>query len=394
MATTKRKYLYEVDLMRCIFIFGVLANHTTSTFTAAAASNSWAYNFLVSTHLILHFTRMGFMFVTGLVLFLGYYYKPEINYWVFWKKRYKGSGIPYVFWMGFFLIMTAVFTGSTITFSSWLSELGLGLLHGNYFYLYYILVTMQLYLIFPIMVWIYRKTEGHHGLLLVISGILQLVFLFFVKYQLPHLDTSNWPYWIRNYGINVFAYQFYFMAGAYVAIHYQAFTNWLQTHRKKIYAITAFLALGTLVLYQYNVQVLHLNRHYANLIHQPYLMFYASFMILTIIALSQQYAQRRQLPNWQPFTKAVDLSSKLSFGVYLTQTASLSLLAGLLGLIKNNVSSWELIILLPFGYLIALGGAWLISFFCYKVPPFGVLVGRPQKINFRKKVRNYDQVNS
>lgn len=80
MATTKRKYLYEVDLMRCIFIFGVLANHTTSTFTAAAASNSWAYNFLVSTHLILHFTRMGFMFVTGLVLFLGYYYKPEINY--------------------------------------------------------------------------------------------------------------------------------------------------------------------------------------------------------------------------------------------------------------------------------------------------------------------------
>ena len=184
------------------------------------------------------------------------------------------------------------------------------------------------------------------------------------------------------------------MAGAYVAIHYQAFTNWLQTHRKKIYTITAFLALGTLVLYQYNVQVLYLNRHYANLIHQPYLMFYASFMILTIIALSQQYAQRRQLPNWQPFTKAVDLSSKLSFGVYLTQTASLSLLAGLLGLIKNNVSSWELIILLPFGYLIALGGAWLISFFCYKVPPFGVLVGRPQKINFRKKVRNYDQVNS
>lgn len=394
MAQEKRRYLYEVDLMRCIFIFGVLANHTTSTFTAAAVTNSWAYDFLVSTHLILHFTRMGFMFVTGLVLFLGYYHKPSINYWTFWKKRYKGSGIPYIFWMGFFLLMTALVTGTTLTFGNWLRTLVLGLLYGNYFYLYYILVTMQLYLIFPVMVWMYKKTSGHHGLVLIISGLLQLAFLFFVKYQLPHLDTSNWPYWIRNYGINVFAYQFYFMAGAFVAIHYQAFTEWLQKSRRWIYGITIILAIGTLGLYQYNVQVLHLNRHYANLIHQPYLMFYASFMILTIIALSQQYAQHRQEPNWQPFTKAVDLSSKLSFGVYLTQTASLALLAGCLGLIQNHLSSLSLLMLLPFGYLIALGGAWMISYFCFKVPPFGILIGRPQKLNLRKKVTNYDQVNS
>ena len=67
---TKKKYLYEVDLMRCFFIFGVLLNHTTSLFSSALGQTSTSSGkFLVSTHLMLHFPRMGFMFVTGLVLF-------------------------------------------------------------------------------------------------------------------------------------------------------------------------------------------------------------------------------------------------------------------------------------------------------------------------------------
>lgn len=72
---SKRRYLYEVDLMRCIFIFGVLINHVSSLFTDAVSEKSTAYRFFTATHLIPHFTRMGFMFVTGLVLFLGYYKK-------------------------------------------------------------------------------------------------------------------------------------------------------------------------------------------------------------------------------------------------------------------------------------------------------------------------------
>ena len=69
----KRKYLYEVDVLRLIFITGVLLNHTTTMIGQELATASWESGFLNMTHLSLHFTRMGFMFITGLVLFLQHY---------------------------------------------------------------------------------------------------------------------------------------------------------------------------------------------------------------------------------------------------------------------------------------------------------------------------------
>lgn len=50
----KRPYLYEVDLMRIFFIFGVLLNHTTTTFAAQMASSGWPHLLLNSTHLMIH----------------------------------------------------------------------------------------------------------------------------------------------------------------------------------------------------------------------------------------------------------------------------------------------------------------------------------------------------
>ena len=133
-AKKKKRYLYEVDLMRCIFIFGVLINHVSSLFTNAVSKSSGAYEFFTATHLMPHFTRMGFMFVTGLVLFLGNYKKDHLDIVPFWIKRFKGSGIPYVFWNGFYILITLLVMGS-FTFPEWLGEWEDALLHGNRFYL-------------------------------------------------------------------------------------------------------------------------------------------------------------------------------------------------------------------------------------------------------------------
>ena len=37
---TKKKHLYEVDLMRCFFMFGVVLNHVASTFAAALGNTA------------------------------------------------------------------------------------------------------------------------------------------------------------------------------------------------------------------------------------------------------------------------------------------------------------------------------------------------------------------
>lgn len=381
----KRVYLYEVDLMRVIFIFGVLANHATSAVTTPMTAESAPWYIMLGTHLILHFTRMGFMFVSGLVLFLGHYNKNR-NWPQFWYKRYKGSGIPYLFWNGVFILGTAWVTGAAMTPGTWFYQWIDAILHANQFYMYYLLVMFQLYLIFPILVWFFHKLGSlrNHMILLVLSGTVQLAFLFWTKYVFPNVSHAGWPYMFANYGNFIGSYQFYFIAGAFTAIHYKTVVAFLQSHAKWIYSITAVLAVGTFGLFYFNMFVLKLSRHYVELIHQPYLGVYSSFMVVTTFMLSLEYAKRRTRPSWQWFSSFVSLSSKISFGVYLLQTVALTALAGILDVL--NLSDWELIAAIPFAYIFALGSTWLLSYFCYKVPPFGILIGRPN-FSFKQTYR-------
>ena len=92
----KHPYLYEIDLMRLIFIAGVLLNHTTTAFQHQTSSGLISTGFL-ATHLMIHFTRMGFMFMTGLVLTM-VYYRRQRNWPLFYKKRFTTVGVPYVLW--------------------------------------------------------------------------------------------------------------------------------------------------------------------------------------------------------------------------------------------------------------------------------------------------------
>lgn len=79
-------------------------NHVTSMMGGYIVNESWEQEFLDMTHLSLHFTRMGFMFITGLVLFLQHYNK-DMHIWSFWKKRYLGVLIPFVSWTFIILML-------------------------------------------------------------------------------------------------------------------------------------------------------------------------------------------------------------------------------------------------------------------------------------------------
>ncbi len=363
--------------MRVIFIFGVLANHATSTVTAPMTKGSTPYIIMLATHLILHFTRMGFMFISGLVLFLQYYHKKNNSWPTFWVKRYKGSGIPYIFWNGFFTFFTTFVAAGSMSFAQWGTAWWSHLLHADGFYMYYIFVMFQLYLVFPLLVWVFKKlkTTQNHLILMAFSAAFQLAFTFWAKYYFPYVGHDGWPYLFSHYGNFILSYQFYFLAGGFTSIHYQSAVAFITKHKRVLYTITALLSMGTVALYYFNTNVLGLKRHYAELIHQPYLMIYASFMVATVFSLSLGYAKRRTRPRWQPFAKFVSLSSKISFGIYLTQSIMLTLIGVVIP--KLHMSDWNWLASAPLVYIIALGGTWLISYFCYKVPPFGVLIGRP-----------------
>lgn len=387
----KRKYLYEVDAMRIMFIFGVLLNHTTTAFAQSMTdSKGWAHMLLLSTHLTIHFTRMGFMFMTGLVLTLNYYKKDD---WPnFFKKRFAGSGWPYLLW-NFILMVFALIVGLPgFTLNNFGSTYYSAIIHGDQFYMYYILVTLQLYLLFPFLVWLFKKFTGHHGWILGISFAIQMLLMFAIKYGLPHIDDSNWIWWLRAYGVNVFTYQFYFIFGAFTSLHYQAMVAFIKKHAKAIGTVTLALGLGTVAYYFWNRNVLGLTHASAVSPHQPYMLLYDTMMIIFVFGVGKIYDRwrKRHVGSW--FDRFVKNGAKVSFGIYLDQTIGLTLLSYLLKF--THFPDWAYVALIPVGYALVLGMSFGIAWFCYKVAPFGILIGRPQIHLFKKKGdKAHDQIN-
>lgn len=371
----KRTHLYEVDLMRCLFMIAVLATHVTTSYTDAFVGETHSRSLLLASHMMLHFSRMGFMFISGLVMFL-VYYNRKIKLWPFWKKHIANVGIPYVFWIGLFAFIGLQLATQPFSWDVWFIKWIKTMWHASNYYMYYLYVTMQFYLVFPLMVLLFKKTEGHHNLVLAISAIVQFCFLIYAKYIYPGLDKSNWPYYFAHYGNDIFTYQYYFILGGYVWLNYDKIKAWLQKHHGWVYGIAILLALGTWVLYLFNSRYLGMTRHYATLVHQPYLMFYGTAVIFAVMAIGIKYAEVRTRPKWQWFSRLVGITSTLSFGVYLTQTLPIMVLERTLKHLALQVPSMVLLLMFPLGLLFVLAGSWLISYLCYKIPPFGILVGR------------------
>lgn len=339
--------------MRLLFISGVLMNHVTTAFIHSMSHGSFSRLFLESSHLSLHFTRFGFMFISGLVLV--YQYQNSSDFMLtFWYKRDRRVGIPYLFWNLTLMLPTVIYQARSFTWHRYLNHLWPALIHGNKFYMYFLFVIIQFYLLFPFFLkwwhWLDRQ-----GLVLGISFLAQLILLLGIKYLFPGVDRSSWPFFFRSYGMNVFTYQFYFIFGAYTATHYQQLTNLWLKYQRLLWSATDILAIGTFGLFFYNRQILHLSLGRTELIHQPYLLIYGILTVCVTWLLGHHLLAKKS----SHLNHLIKLGSRYSFGMYLTQTIPLMGLYGLLSLV--SLPSWGILLLLPIGYLFVWGCAWGIS---------------------------------
>ena len=95
----------------------------------------------------------------------------------------------------------------------------------GYYQLYYLLVLLEFYALFPLCLVLVRRTVGHHGLLLLASGLAQVVLVSSMHWGLA-------PAWMTGYWATreVTSYQFYLIAGMVMALHLDEFHQWLVSH--------------------------------------------------------------------------------------------------------------------------------------------------------------------
>lgn len=382
----ERKHLYEIDLMRAFIMLGVLSVHTTSFFNALNHDMTPAYLTLGALITSLHFTREAFMWITGLVLFVTYYRRP-FQTWEFWKKRFLFIVIPYIVWT----IVYILFKGALNPSFQWapaiiLTTIRHSLETGNQYFLYYVMVTMQLYLVFPLILYGLRKWERYHLQILIVSFVLQLLFMALNKFVLMHVNPASFgPIFSRldKYRDRfVLTYQFWFIAGGILACHYDRVAKFCRQHAR---FLPIALLIATPILwghYFFDRFSLHEPEGIAELVLQPIMIPYSLLVAANLWYAGQQWSKRRLRQGWQPFSRFVKVASNTSFGIFLLQPFPLYYMEWSVNhLRKLGVPTWLHFCLLPFSILFVYFSAMFIAYWLGKIPLLSYCVGRKATIS-------------
>lgn len=375
---TRRAYLHHVDLIRAttfsLVIFVHCLTQTTDEF------NSMPVNI---TSLLLHFTRNTFFALTGFVLMYQNYDKGDFNALDFWRRRIKLVIYPYVIWSAVYWVVQDMWAaGRTSEIPTSLGDFAHKLSWGlSGFQMYFLFVMLQVYLIFPLVVWLARATAGHHGKLLLGSLVAQFTIATTITHWNPPASVAN--YWWHNYATFI-PYQFFILYGAIAAIHREAITRWLSGKAWWLFAAlmsTAAVAVGT---YVWSVWV------DGKPVHDNNSAFYPTLLPFLVVAMTCLYAAAAHwAEHWRAFTprfaRAVKYASNRSFPVFLVHVLVLFLIlrpqsGGQPWLLATIPQPWATVV----AYVGTLAGSLMLVEVLRRLPGSLYLTGRP-RIPVRRK---------
>jgi peptidoglycan/LPS O-acetylase OafA/YrhL len=296
--------LYEVDIVRILTFACVIAVHVTSH--TVAADDVGLHGLLT----LVHFTRLVFFLLTAFVLLLGQLHRPRPMR-RFWPKRFLLVGIPYVAWSVIYFTAANLYSPHADLGQSLVTLLYRIVTGSAWYHLYFLLVTMQVYLLVPLIVWFVRRTRGHHRLVLAIFFLLQLAIT--AVYMYHPFGSLGW------YGLAekqfFWSYPFFIVAGAIVADHARPFLSWVRAHRRLIGVVVIGGAVLTLGVWQLQHLLLGMSLYRAGTPLQPVIMVWAVCVALGFLAVGTWWADRRV--EGSRFSRAVDRVSDRSFGIFL-----------------------------------------------------------------------------
>lgn len=378
-ASQGRPYLHELDRLRIITALSVIVVHVLgmTLFLDKTPFAFEAQNAFVS---IFHFTREVFMFVTAFALVYVYYGKP-FSWGHFWKRRGIGVVLPYTLWT-FVYFWVNDYLLSTNRPSSPLSivqRLVWDLLTGNASYqLYYILLTIQFYLIFPFFLMFLRRVERHPWLVLGISSVLEFGILYALQSNLQaRLLPGQGASWVNQFKDSfVLTYQFFFVLGGMVALYLEKVRAFLLRHGKLVVG-SMVAALAALVInYVVATRIQHESVTTAAGALQPVMILYGTAVIFFFYWLAYRQVSRASRPVSQRVQHIWHSLSDAAFGIYLVHPL---ILGALSGLVMLAFMSWPAVVLLVLLWALTAAGSIASSLLLLRTPVLSRLVGRERK---------------
>ncbi|HWD53998.1 MAG TPA: acyltransferase [Acidimicrobiales bacterium] len=313
--------------MRPVKQVGVVSTHTLLFFAPLTAAVA-----VGASLQLLHVTREAFLFVSACMLTYSVRDLLRIDHRTFWRRRFALVAVPYLCWSVIYFFMTIGSAPGSVGGDA----LHLLYLVGTgYYQLYYLLVLLEFYAVFPLSLMLVRRTAGHHGLLLLASGAAQVLLVSAMHWGLAPASMTG--YWATR---EVTSYQFYLVAGMVMAMHLDEFHHWLRTHVWTI--VIATVAAAGVAEAWYYLSVDHVVSWLGSSSDpfQPVVIPFNVGAIACIYLIGVALVDRRRSARTR---RAVRSGSDNSYGVYLAQLLFITILSWLGWHNLDSVLPWPLV---------------------------------------------------
>ncbi|GFN33694.1 hypothetical protein PCURB6_39540 [Paenibacillus curdlanolyticus] len=307
--STRKPVVQELNVLRGIAMLGVLTVHSTSSAVVALNESSW-FGLYNTFNVLAQFCVPAFIFLTGFVLM--YNYSDQKLGWqslgTFYRKRLLYILVPYalisLMYLGIKQLYT-IRTGGDLDPLAIMNDYWHYLLTGKaYTHLYYIVITVQLYVVFPLLLVALRKVRNRGFWLVAVGIAIQVAFYYANRYWL-HVPSK---------GSVALTYAGPFLLGVYAAFNYEKMDKWIN-HRMPVWRTMMWLlwTASAVVL----VTIWHRYRTGDHTYPSEAFEFgYEAYTLLTIPILLLISGWIRSLKSRWLENRMNDLGG-LSFGIYL-----------------------------------------------------------------------------
>jgi peptidoglycan/LPS O-acetylase OafA/YrhL len=370
-----RQRLDHVDAMRPIKQTAVISTHGLIYFSPLATSFAAA-----SLLTLTHFSRDAFLFVSACMLAYSYRGSAKVALATYWQRRFVAVGLVYLVWTVIYWPLSSAQNSTTFPYltvpaSAIFSMAGLHNLLFNlatgYYHLYFLLVLLEFYVVFPYLFAFLQRHPGSRLSVMIGAVIWQSLF--------PIVVRRDWIGIVMPSKIEtrlIFSYPLYLIGGVIAAFYLESVHDWIVRHCKGILVGTVlFAALPLIIDYlaDHGTKISGVLVPGAN----PFAMAVIPYDVgaILVVYLLGVYLVS---PKRSARTRAITASgSEAAYGIYVSQMIWILFLHrwaehfNLFGHVPWLILTIAAVIIT---YLVG----WLFSAVCARTPLARALVGRTQ----------------
>ncbi len=203
----------EISVLNVLLCLMVIFIHVTSYPITSLSADSLAVKMLYPLQKLCGVAVYGFIFLSGLKLFLG---GRKVSLKKYYFSRLKRVYLPYVV----FTVVYYLYEVQRGYFTFNPNELAVFLLNGNVeCHLYFVVIIMQFYILLPL--WRYLINNKHSAVILLASAVLNILFVYKLPLFLEMVGIKGFSYNDRVFT----SYLFFWVLGCFCGKNYERFKN-------------------------------------------------------------------------------------------------------------------------------------------------------------------------